>query len=60
MGQVQAGILMLAGAIAIVELWRRGYLGDLIASIGKPTSRPFRLPTASEPDTFLGGPVITP
>lgn len=55
-GNVQGGILLILAAVALVELWRRGYLDGVIASAraaasGKPgpaslyskPHRPFRV-----------------
>jgi hypothetical protein len=62
---VTGGLLMLAAGVAVVELWRRGYLANVIddarrAATGQParvgdtpayaSRRKFKLPTA-----VLGG-----
>ena len=60
-----SGVLLIVGGIALIELWRRGYLAGLVdsakaAAAGKPgpaslyvvPTRPFTLP-GSQPS--LGG-----
>lgn len=52
---------MIAAAVALVELWRRGYLDSAISSFTQTTAaggnvakRPFTLPTASR-SAYVGG-----
>lgn len=52
---------MIAAAVAVVELWRRGYLDNLISSVtsttaagGNVAKRPFTLPTA-KPTAYMSG-----
>lgn len=52
---------MIAAAVGLVELWRRGYLDSAITSIttttaggGDVAKRPFTLPTA-QPGAYVGG-----
>lgn len=57
------GLLMLAAGAAVIELWRRGYLGKVIAdltataksdpAVAYEQRRKFQLPTA--PVTLGGG-----